>query len=212
MTLIKPLRTTVLSSVFINALFVLSLSLGTGCSGGTDTDVETEQVPQQGGAELQNSAQQEEAKEGYKKTTLYDGKLELNIPAEFAPMGAEGLAVKYPKAQPDFAYAGDYGRVTLVFDVKDKPTTSNDIPAIKASIDKKLGQSEAYQCNVRTINGQQFVVAEFVSNVDGSKNNNVMFMTDFQGKLLLGTFNYPPASAEVWNAKKEEILSSVKKM
>lgn len=210
MALIKPLRTTVLSSIFINAILICTLSLGTACS--DDADPGINQAPQQGGAELQNSAQQEEAKAGYKKTILYNGKLELNIPAEFAPMGAEGLAVKYPKARPDFAYASDYGKVTLVFDVKDKPTTGNDIPAIKAGIDKKLGRSESYQCNIRSINGQQFVVAEFISNVDGNKNNNVMFMTDFQGKLLLGTFNYPPGSAEVWDPKKEEILSSLKKM
>lgn len=207
MLLIKPLRTNVLATVLINTFFVLTLLSNSGCA-----DTARSDEPKQGAAALQSTAKQEEAQDGYKKTTLYDGRLELMIPADLQPMGEEGLAIKYPKARPDFAYAGDYGKVTLVFAIKDKPTTSNDIPAIKASIDKKMGRSEAYQSNIRTINGQQYVVSEFVSGSGAAKNNNVMFMTDFKGKLLLGTFNFPSESAEMWNAKKDEILSSVKKI
>jgi hypothetical protein len=186
-----PRSSTLLRSFFANAFFLLVSSVIAGCSQGDNDD----------------------SSELFKKTSLYDGKLEVSIPSEFQPMGEQGLAIKYPNAaqKPDVAYASDYGKVTMIFVLKDKPTTSNDIPAIKSTIDRKMGQAEAYHSNVKTINGHQYVVSEFKSGSETGKNYNMMIMTDFQGKLLLTTINFPVDKEDLWLPKANEILASLDK-
>lgn len=151
----------------------------------------------------------------YNETRLYDGKISFFIPAVFSLMSSELKSIKYPNAQqiPDVVYTNEKASVNIAFNLKNYPTTAEDLPQIKEIFEKQLAavKPESFISQIKTINGYEYVIYEFVSSAVDTKIYNLMFLTDLDGQLLIGTFNCTARLRDEWKDRGREILMSAKK-
>jgi hypothetical protein len=70
---------------------------------------------------------------------------------------------------------------------------------------------EDFNNRTETINGLEFTVFEFISQAIDTRVYNLMFLTELDGRMLLGTFNCTEALKVEWQSIGKEILLSVRK-
>jgi len=63
---------------------------------------------------------------------------------------------------------------------------------------------------VSEINGRKVGYLEFITPVIDTDIYNLMFFTDLDGQLLLGTFNCTKRSIDEWQSTAKEIMNSLK--
>ena len=63
---------------------------------------------------------------------------------------------------------------------------------------------------VKEINGRKVGYLKFITPAIDTKIYNVMFFTDFDGKLLLSTFNCIEKSISEWEQTADEIMNSLR--
>lgn len=73
------------------------------------------------------------------------------------------------------------------------------------------GRVEQLDSRIERINGSDLAVFEFTSQAMDTKVYNLMFLTELDGKLLIGTFNCTEASKKDWQSRAKGILSFVRK-
>ena len=102
--------------------------------------------------------------------------LTVGVPAGFAPLPDDGIAVKYPSPRKPLAvYSNPSGRVD--YSVAVRPTTfeSMDYAVLlkiyKSSIQRLYTKVDFLKEDIRTVNGRDFVYFEFVSTVSDSRRN-----------------------------------------
>lgn len=205
------------------ALFAMPLL---SCSSGTDASVKGERPMNEAVTGEQTQAQpdenavpihQETNEESsfYRTESLYGGKLKVSIPRSFSEMSTDMIAVKYPNAvnRPNVVYTNDRANVNVALTRVEMPTEQEDIPEVKEVLSQQLQAAKPmnFQSRIEKINGSDVVVFEFESQAVDSKIYNLMFATDVDGKLLIGTFNCTEALKKEWQSRGKEILLSIKK-
>ncbi len=151
----------------------------------------------------------------YHEMRLFDNKVSIMIPNTFSLMSEEIKAVKYPntKQAPDVVYTNDKSTVNVAFNLKNFPTTQDNLPEVKEVFEKQLAtlKPESFVSEIRSINGHKYIIYEFISPAVDTKIYNLMFLSDVDGKLLMGTFNCTVSLIEEWKPRALEILMSIKK-
>ncbi len=151
----------------------------------------------------------------YHEMRLFDNKVSIMLPNSFSLMSEGVKAVKYPntKQAPDVVYTNEKASVNIAFNLKNFPTTEEDLPEVKEVFEKQLAtlKPESFVSEIKSINGHKYIIYEFISQAVDTKIYNLMFLSDVDGKLLMATFNCTVGLLEEWKPRAQEILMSVKK-
>ncbi|GGH25174.1 hypothetical protein FAZ19_15850 [Sphingobacterium alkalisoli] len=197
-------------------IFILALSIASCVSG---ADEQNSSVPLTVAEHLETikEAVSDEAKvpsKGYRTVSLYGNKLELSIPDYFTEMSPEMKHSKYPRANsPDVVYTDEDGAVNVAFNYTGTVVANNNISELQRELLKQLQATNPIDLTTRieTINGSEFAVFEFMSQAIDTRVYNLMFLTELDGRMLLGTFNCTEVLKGEWQPRAKEILSSLRK-
>ncbi|SDD44025.1 hypothetical protein [Niabella drilacis] len=151
----------------------------------------------------------------YRMVSIYSGRIEVSVPTSFVEMSAEKVTVKYPNVgnRPNVVYTNDRANVNIAFTYTTIPAEQGDLQEIKDALSLQLRSAKPVNLRswIENVNGSDYVVFELESQAIDTMIYNLMFATDVDGKLLLGSFNCPYAIKNEWQKKAREILSSIRK-
>ena len=159
-----------------------------------------------------------------KLTTVKLGSgLSVGVPATFAALPDDGIAVKYPSPRKPLAvYSNPSGRVD--FSVAVRPTTfeSMDYAVLlkiyKSSIQRLYTKVEFLKEDIRTVNGRDFMYFEFVSTVSDTRRSNQLapikryqvVQYAIQGtQLFVFTFVAPAEEQAQWQPTAQAVMGAI---
>lgn len=152
----------------------------------------------------------------YKEVTACGGLLSLSIPREFTVMTPEMINVKYPRSnsRPKEVFTNEAHNVNIGLTLTTEPITPEKLPSFESTLVSQLraGKVEGLRSNIEKINGQDFIILEFSNKAIDTKVYNLMFITDVDGRILIGTFNCVSRLLDEWKPKGMEIISSLRKL
>jgi hypothetical protein len=145
---------------------------------------------------------------------LFEGKVELMVPAEFKPVTVEMMDKKYPGKQPDLVLSDDNAEVNIVASRTNQLLQSSQMEAYKdfmiASLKKSHPDAQWLDNGVKTINGKRVGYFKMLSNVADQKIFVYYFFTDMDGRALIMTFNCTEKLLPAWKQAADNIVSSLK--
>lgn len=169
-------------------------------------------------------AQSLHAQESMKRVKIKDVASVL-MPEDFAPMSEADLNNKYETYRYPLAMYSDQGRI-VDFGVNRSFTTwqEGDIVLVKdfykASLFNMYTEVEMMQEEIRTINGREYAIFEFVGRVKDEaksfRNNKTVsryiyiMYTIYQGNSIVINFNAPERFKEDWRPIAKEMMDSFK--
>ena len=159
-----------------------------------------------------------------KLTTVKLGSgLSVGVPAGFAPLPDDGIAVKYPSPRKPLAvYSNPSGRVD--FSVAVRPTTfeSMDYAVLlkiyKSSIQRLYTKVDFLKEDIRTVNGRDFMYFEFVSTVSDTRRSSQLapikryqvVQYAIQGtQLYVFTFVAPADEQAQWQPTAQAVMGAI---
>jgi len=155
----------------------------------------------------------EQAKKFTQRTVL-SGKLEMLIPASFNLMDDDMLAVKYPMEgrRPSEVYTNEAGSVNVALNHTQNRHKASELHQNKQVLQKQFGHPtiKFIASNIRSINGQECIIMEFVSPAVDTRVYNLMYVTSLDDRLMIGTFNCTELLRSEWEPIGKEIINSIK--
>ena len=149
--------------------------------------------------------------------------LAVGVPAGFAPLPDDGIAVKYPSPRKPLAvYSNPSGRVD--FSVAVRPTTfeSMDYAVLlkiyKSSIQRLYTKVDFLKEDIRTVHGRDFIYFEFVSSVSDTRRNSQLapikryqaVQYAIQGtQLYIFTFVAPAEEQAQWQPTAQAVMGAI---
>ncbi|WP_207432353.1 hypothetical protein [Sabulibacter ruber] len=148
------------------------------------------------------------------KKSILNNKVSVLIPATFGVMEEEMLKFKYPsERRPTLVYTDEDAKTNLAFNYISSNASQAVLEAYKQSMETSFRNSfptaEWIDKGVKTINGRKIGYLEVVTPAADQKVYNLIFFTDVDGKLLLGTFNCLEKERQQWQSISHQILNSV---
>jgi hypothetical protein len=147
---------------------------------------------------------------------LFDGKVELMVPAEFKPMTVEVTGQKYPNPdqQPDVVLTDDNAEVNIVISRTKQLLQASQMEQYKdfmmASLKKSHPDAQWLDNGVKTINGKLVGYFKMMSNAIDQKVFVYYFFTDMDGRALIMTFNCTAKLLPTWKETADSIVSSLR--
>lgn len=148
--------------------------------------------------------------------SLLNDKIQILVPKDFMQMSQKLLDLKYPKTQnrPTFVLTNEDATVNIAFNHLPNPANQNVIESykdnIKSSFQKSFPGAVWKGDGVMTINGKKVGYLKVITEAKDQRVYNYLFLTDMDGKLLLGTFNCIEKLLPEWEDVAEEIVKSLK--
>ncbi|MGE5599502.1 MAG: hypothetical protein ACM3XS_08995 [Bacteroidota bacterium] len=146
---------------------------------------------------------------------LFNGLVEIKIPGDFTAMPADMVKIKYPSAnRPDLVYTNEGYSVNIGF----KHTTSR---ASQDQLDEYLDfmvkslkiaypEGKFLSNGLESVYGRNVGYLEIITTALDTEIYNLIFFTDAEGRLLLGTFNCPASRLPEWQETALEIALSLR--
>jgi hypothetical protein len=205
------------------SIFILSILILASCGSGADersssaspTVTEQPETMQEVAVTEEPTVPQEQVlSKGYRTVSLYNNKLRLSVPDYFTEMSSAMKHSKYPRGNsPDVVYTDEDGAVNVALNYTTAVMSDNDIATMQSRLLQQLQAANPIDLTTRTetINGSEFAVFEFMSQAIDTRVYNLMFLTEMDGRMLLGTFNCTESLKLEWQPRAKEILASVQK-
>ncbi|OGX84767.1 hypothetical protein [Hymenobacter glacialis] len=149
--------------------------------------------------------------------------LTVGVPATFAPLPDDGIAVKYPSPRKPLAvYSDRSGRVD--YSVAVRPTTFESmdygvlLKIYKSSIQRLYTKVDFIKEDIRTVNGRDFMYFEFVSTVaDSQRANQLAPIKRYQAvqyaiqgqQLYIFTFVAPANEQAQWQPTAQAVMNAI---
>ena len=156
-------------------------------------------------------------------TTKLASGLSVGVPAGFAALPDDGIAVKYPSPRKPLAvFSNPSGRVD--FSVAVRPTTFESmdygvlLKIYKSSIQRLYTKVDFLKEDIRTVNGRDFIYFEFVSAVADTKRDSRLapikrYQTvqyAIQGtQLYVFTFVAPADEQAQWQPTAQAVMNAI---
>lgn len=146
--------------------------------------------------------------------TLLNEDLKVQIPREFKIMDSEMLNLKYPitAKRPTIVYTDRIGQINVAFNHTKDNISVADVTKVQKSILNQLKQAPAItliSSDYRGINGKEFFIIKFYSPAVDAQIYNLMFGTELNGRLLMGTFNCTVNHLQEWEPIADKIVNSL---
>jgi hypothetical protein len=150
------------------------------------------------------------------KRTLLNGKIEMLIPKEFKVMESDVLKIKYTgNMKPELVLTNENATTTIALTFIAARADSSLIQPYTENIMQtyKKGYPTAtwHKNGVRSINGKKvgYIILSHDAQ-DKTKVFDYLFLTDVDGKLLVGSFNCEEKERTKWESVGEQIVTSLK--
>jgi hypothetical protein len=148
------------------------------------------------------------------KRLLLDGKIEMLVPVQFTEMPGDMLVKKYPgKSRPKFVLTDERGTTNIAFSLLENPADStvleNYLKAIVASYKQNFTTATWVDNGMMRIDGKKAGFLKLITDGADQKIFNFVFLTDLDGKLLVGTFNCVEKDMEEWRPIGEQMVGSI---
>lgn len=145
---------------------------------------------------------------------LLDNKLKMLFPRNFKLMDTEMLNLKYPvqSKQPTLVYTDREGEINIAFNYTNSNIKVDDLSKIKASMINQFEQISTISLidsDLKNINGNQFFIVKFYSQAIDTEVYNLMFGTELDGRLLIGTLNCTVTHLPEWQPIADKIINSI---
>lgn len=146
--------------------------------------------------------------------TLLNEALKVQIPREFKIMGSEMLNLKYPVTakRPTIVYTDSIGEINIAFNHTKDNVNAADVPKVQGAILNQFKQAPAItliSSDYRGVNGKDFFIIKFYSPAVDAQIYNLMFGTEVNGRLLMGTFNCTVNHLQKWQPIADKIVNSL---
>lgn len=121
---------------------------------------------------------------------------------------------KYPgKSRPKFVLTDERGKTNLAFSVLENPADSTVIDdylkAIVSSYKQNFPTAKWIGNGIMRIGNKKAGFLKLVTDGQDQKIFNFVFLTDLEGKLLVGTFNCVEKDMEEWRPIGEQMVGSI---
>jgi len=135
----------------------------------------------------------------------------IKLPSDFSAMSAETIKRKYPtEPRPKLVYTDASSRINLVVQLTTNAANPELIDAYQKQLAGVFGaQHTLTGGGVMVVNGKKVGFNEFVSKAADTDIYNFMFYTDFDGTLLMFSFNCTIAERPAWEKKARQIMESL---
>jgi len=148
-----------------------------------------------------------------KKITLRD-KVEILVPEPFKELEEEILKFKYPSAsRPTLVYSDDEAKTNVAFNFTQNKASQPEMEAVRKSMEasfrKSFPTATWLGTGVKVVNGRNVGFVEIVTPAMDQKIYNLLFFSDVEGKLLMGTFNCLEKERTEWQATAHQIMNSL---
>jgi hypothetical protein len=150
------------------------------------------------------------------KKILLENKIEILIPKEFKVMPKEMRKLKYPGANaPELVLSDEDGTVNIAFSIvantrANQSTISGYVDAISNSMNKAHPEAAWKGKGIEVINGRKVGYLKLITDAVDQKIYNYLFLTDLDGKLMIGTFNCVQKYLPEWEPVADEMVKSFK--
>lgn len=140
--------------------------------------------------------------------------IEILIPKKFKIMSSEKMKAEYP-GNPNLVYTNDEGNINIIFSKgKGGKIEQSQIPMMEMAMyntkkDLLYPSSTWIFHGVKTINGRNFGIHEFISTTKGKKIYHLDFFSSFDNNLVNCTFTCPAKQMDEWKDIAHKIMSSI---
>lgn len=147
----------------------------------------------------------------YRTIAFYGEKVKISIPNDFSEMHETIKSIKYPQNSPDIVYSNKETTVSVAFQLMSKKMFKEDLPKAQQVFAQQLKSThpDNFDTYIQTINNKQYAIFEFISNAIDTKIYNLMFVTDIDNRLFVGTFNCTENLKDEWESRFKEMLYSL---
>jgi hypothetical protein len=151
----------------------------------------------------------------FEKTGLFEGRLKVFLPAEFADMPEDTAKIKYPSSdRPKIIKTNAAGDVNFTFDTFDGSAGEHSIPEITDMMQKAMKRmNPSYLffdiAETETESGTEIGYMEFKSSALDDFLYNIMFFAPFGNRTLIGNFSCLYSAADEWKSIVMQILSEI---
>jgi hypothetical protein len=147
------------------------------------------------------------------KHRIYD-KFTIKIPKTFDILPDSIVRIKYPNMRnPQLIYSNKESTINVGFNHTKSPASQAQIGEMRGQLVSALKASnkngEWLGDGIETIHGRQVGYANFISPAFDSKIFNLMFFTDVDGRVMIGTFNCMEKDIPEWKDVAWEIMRSM---
>jgi hypothetical protein len=110
---------------------------------------------------------------------ILDEKLNILIPKDFGLMSEEMLNAKYPieGKRPSEVYTNTTGSINIAFNLSQNQVTQDNLPDVEKALKNQFTSTPNITFNyseIRTINGQKYVILDFYSQAVDTKIYNLI--------------------------------------
>ncbi|MCI1186304.1 hypothetical protein MON38_02655 [Hymenobacter sp. DH14] len=157
--------------------------------------------------------------------TLFGNQIELKIPKGFIIMPEEMAKLKFiPERRPTLVYTNETGNISVALNITNSKATQAELPAIKEDVLRAykhpyVSAREKWNA-IQMVNGRKVGFIEFgtldikntVYGTSATERSayNLIFFTDFHGRLLLCNVSCIDKNSEQWQYAAKEIMASLK--
>lgn len=143
-----------------------------------------------------------------------DGRIEMLVPASFAPMSDEMARLKYPSAnRPSEILTNETGSVNLSFTYSKQVVAPSQLGNMHKSMDQLFHSihktAEWHNSGLKTIKNRQWFEMDLTIQLPDSRVRNMMYGTSSGGRLAIVGFNVTVDQEEQWLEAAKVMIASL---
>ncbi|EHI97922.1 hypothetical protein CDLVIII_1220 [Clostridium sp. DL-VIII] len=151
----------------------------------------------------------------FEETDFFEGKLKMYIPKDFEDMPDEARKLNYPQEdEPDIIKCDEKGDTRITFKIIDKPLDEGSVEKVKDKIKDGAKNSNPinvfYEDGVIEVDSKNIGFFEFKSYTIDEPICSLVFLLEFEGKALIGTFMCPYAGYGEWRDIAFQFIKTIK--
>jgi hypothetical protein len=148
------------------------------------------------------------------KKLILDNKVEILMPKGWKPMSEELIKIKYPGTRPPkLVYSDNTGAISLAFNHTESKANPENLEkykdVLKESLENAYPDAVWEESGMKEINGKKMGFFRIITDTPNDKIYNYMLFTDFDGKLLICSFNCVEKKLKEWKPVAAEIMNSL---
>lgn len=151
----------------------------------------------------------------FQEMGFFDDKLKMQIPTNFVDMPLELAAIKYPASdRPQIIKTDENGSINITMNLLPHKIGDENIPKLKEGIEgviKTLHPTYLFfEDGVETVSEKTIGFFEFKSSTRDTSLFNVMFILEFEHKILLENFSCSYGEYLPWRPIARQIMQSIR--
>jgi hypothetical protein len=154
------------------------------------------------------------AEPALQRRSLLGGRVSILMPADFTPMSAGMVAVKYPVGSPpSHVYTNADSSVNLTLNHTPLPVKLDELGMVLESLMTHFKTTYPaaawFRSEMRTIQGRPFALVELRTTLGVAVRRNIIVATSLDDRLLMITFNVDTTIEAQWLAAGNRIIESI---